>query len=137
VAVEVIMINNAKISYEIPDVSVTPTVEVTEIHIGPNEVVRGDLALETNLPCRVTTSNEVRNNIASKLAKVTRRYVSTNATLQTETPYEVSAHIVLRADQRYATTEQKLEVVGALISFLMEKADGSDRNVVRLAKGEL
>jgi hypothetical protein len=131
------MINGAKISYEIPDVDVSPSVDVVETSIGQSDVVRSDLALQANLACKVVTSTQTRGSIRSKMAKVTRHYVSTNPTLMTETPYEVSAHLVVRSDERYATLEDQQQVIGALLSFLLEKADGTTRNVVRLALGEL
>jgi hypothetical protein len=131
------MINGAKIAYEIPDVEVEPNVDVVETSIGQNDVVRTDVALQANQTCKVTTSTQTRGSITSKMAKVARHYVSSNATLMTETPYEVSAHLVVRYDERYATQEDKTQVIGALLNFLLEKADGEVRNVVRLALGEL
>jgi len=131
------MITGSKIAYAIPDVTVDPAVDIVETSIGQYDVVRKDTALPANLPCEVVTSTQIRNHIASKLAKVKRNYVSTNATLQTETPYEVSAHLVLRFDERYASESDFQQVVGALLNFLLEKADGQTRNVMRLALGEL
>lgn len=131
------MIENGKIAYAIPDLDVSPTVEVVVTQISPNEVRRNDLDLAANLGCDVVTATQTRANQTSKLVKVTRKHISTNATLMTETPYEVSAHLVLRFDERYATLEQKEQVIGALINFLMEKSDNTNRNVIRIAKGEL
>lgn len=132
------MIQNARIAYSVPSITNQPLLPITETSVGPTEVVRHDLDLASNVGCRVATSTQTRGKVTSKLAKVTKHFVSSNPTLMTETPYEVSAHLVIRYDERYTVQENLEQVIGALMNFLLSSEEGNDKpNVLRLAIGEL
>lgn len=131
------MITNSAINYGAPPAS-TVDISLTETNIGLNEVKRRDLSLQANLPCELVVSTEKRGTSNNRLVKLTRRFVSSNATLQTETPYEVSCHLVIRADERYATYENQDLVVNGLIRWLTSNTgEGEQMNVKRVVRGEL
>lgn len=60
-----------------------------------------------------------------------------NEGLATEEAYEISANLALKFDGRYATAEQKAQVISNLLSFLLSKVGESEMNYVRLCRGEL
>lgn len=82
-----------------------------------------------------------RRNTAGNQGQVAsgiyRKFVA-NSGLATEESFEVSANLALKFDRRYATVEQKRQVIEDLIAFLLsEESEGAGLNLLRIAQGEL
>lgn len=133
------MISTAKVLATLPnvtDVSTGQTLTITSI--SKNEIERRVLAEGPDAPCIVTTAAEAKGTIARKLIKLVDRHVNTNSELQIESPYDVTAHIVLTYDTRYTTNADLNAAVAKLLSFCNSVEQGaSGRNIMRIALGEL
>lgn len=130
------MITNTQYGTEVP--SATVATPIVETQIGPDRIIRKDLAQDATTQRSFETGITQSKNATRVMAKVTFNLVNSNATLNIETPYQVSAHLVLTADNRYATQSNKEAVLTALLSWLCSAAsEDDDSNVIRLAKGEI
>lgn len=133
------MINSAKVLATMPeatDVSTGQTLTITSI--SKNEIERRVLAEGPDAPCIVTTAAESKGVIARKLIKLVDRHVNTNSELQIESPYDVTAHIVVTYDTRYTTENDITAAVAKLLSFCNSTEwSGARRNITRIAMGEL
>lgn len=134
------MISTAKVLATLPnvtDVSTGQTLTITSI--SKNEIERRVLAEGPDAPCIVTTAAEAKGTIARKLIKLVDRHVNTNSELQIESPYDVTAHIVVTYDTRYTTKEDLEAAIAKLLSFCTSAEAGSNgfRNIVRVVLGEL
>lgn len=134
------MISTAKVLAALQDqTDVSEGQPLTITSISKNEIERRTLAEgPVDAPCIVTTAAESKGTIARKLIKLVDRHVNTNSELQIESPYDVTAHVVVTYDTRYTTKDDLKEAIAKLMSFCNSSEEGAlSRNILRVAYGEL
>lgn len=132
------MINSSAILNTLPTAT-EPTTDLTIMSIGPASVERKDMSAGMNVGATLTTQKETKNNVSRRMVKVVHPFVGEDPILAIPVMYNVTAHLVITSDDRFAKIADLSATLAELLNWcLQEEETGvSGVNVLRLAQGEL
>lgn len=132
------MITASKVLSEMPPlVDMTNGESLTITAISKNEIERRILSSES-APTQLVTAGEKKGSVVRKLIKLTAPHVHVNSDLQLENPYDITTHIVVTYDERYASHTDIEAAIAQLFTWCLSRENATSlRNVMRVAVGEL